>query len=349
MNKNIKVEFKRLIAEYGLEDLVDLSILLDEEVKGRVFALNEKLGLVVPATPVPVAPTPNVISEEVPTKEKAIPTTKEIFIRNCGYEDRETQNNYWITRWMKRICNFDKVSKEYNFLSTKENGVLHTTVCKLNPSLIGGQYAKDNRIWNFVFNPQHELPVFFGPCTKEFLGKLREEILKNIPEGYEEGEPIAKENKSDYGFEGRYYYDELTEDKFIFKTVDGYEGYNNGVAFNIKSNFDFDKKKEVISSFNILNYNYYFSHNYENAFAPRMKHLYPNMINEVMELMDKVNHNYNTFVVGKDKKSITTKVNSNNTTDKTNNKTPDSISFDSYKTTEENILAILAQNGIEME
>lgn len=343
MRRELKTQVNDMIKNSNLEELAEVYKLLGDNITERVMALNKLVGInVLDPSQATTTEDKNVqIDANVKTDIKDInikTNTHDKFIENCE-DEKYPGNKFWDTKDMPAISEYDKKAKVWSILSTDEEGLLYTTVSKQNPALIGGQYAKDKRVYNFVYNPAYEFPVFFGPCDQDFLEDLKVVILDNLPTGYKAARKrIPTEKKSDYGFPGRFYRDEITEDKFIFKTKNGYEGYNNGVAFKVIAKFNYEEKREVLESINIINYNYYFSHNYENAKASRMKHLYPHMIKEIEELIEKVNHKHETYVHGKDNDTIkstdngsigfmgvpTTKSYNKNTNDKNTQTTADS-------------------------
>lgn len=316
MRRELKTQVNDMIKNSNLEELAEVYKLLGDNITDRVMALNKLVGINV----LDPSQVTTVLSQATTTEDKNVQiganvktdikdiniktNTHDKFIENCE-DEKYPGNKFWDTKDMPTISEYDKKAKVWSILSTDEEGLLYTTVSKQNPALIGGQYAKDKRVYNFVYNPAYEFPVFFGPCDQDFLEDLKVVILDNLPTGYKAARKrIPTEKKSDYGFPGRFYRDEMTEDKFIFKTKNGYEGYSNGVAFKVIAKFNYEEKREVLESINIINYNYYFSHNYENAKASRMKHLYPHMIKEIEELIEKVNHKHETYVHGKDNDTI---------------------------------------------
>lgn len=294
----MKKELERLVKKYSLEELVELNVLLGEEVVARVQALNNILGLNssnhAEAFVKTCEVTNNVATQEA-TKEEVKENTKEASKVTKG-------DKPWNTKEMPKIGKYNKVTKEYEYFETKEEGLLTAVTSNKNKTLLGGQVAHNGRIYNYVFSNKYELPVVYGPVSKEFLANLKESILNNLPKDFVLEKPLDNKYKSHYGYEGRFFYDQLEEGKFIYKTKDGYKGFTDEMSFRVLSHEDPTTHKEVIDAINVLSVNYYFSANYENAFSERQKRLYPTLIDNIKDLITKVNNRFN----GLDKQTTNT-------------------------------------------
>lgn len=282
------IEVERLTKEYSLEQLVELKIKLDKEVLTRVQVLNNILGLNSSnhaETFVKTCEVTNNVDTQEATKEEVKENTKEASKVTKG-------DKPWNTKEMPKIGKYNKTTKEYEYFETKEEGLLTAVTSNKNKTLLGGQVAHNGRIYNYVFSNKYELPVVYGPVSKEFLAGLKESIINNLPKDFIMAKPLDSELKSHYGYEGRFFYDQLEEGKFIYKTKDGYKGFTDEMSFRVLSHEDPTTHKEVIDAINVLSVNYYFSANYENAFSERQKRLYPTLINNIKDLITKVNNRF---------------------------------------------------------
>lgn len=313
MNKDMNKELQRLISKYNLKELVDLKVLLDSHLISEVIELNVILGIGNATTStVPVLP--------IATEEQTKKTTKEIFVEEIKEEkiieetidddiftgeieipkkeeklskditsDKEVPKK-WYTKKMETITKFNKKTRKYEEFSTDQEGVIYCTTSNYDPSILGGQLGHNGRIYNFIYSTKFELPVVLGEVTLDYLKEIKDKILADAPMNFVEAEKLGTEYMTDYGYPGRFYYDELEQGSFIFKTKDGYKGFTKGMSFRVFLNDD-----NKIENIYTLKNGFYFSQNYENAFADRQMRLYPTLVEDIEVLITKVNEQFANY------------------------------------------------------
>lgn len=291
MNKDMNKELQRLISKYNLEELADLKVLLDSELVLRASKLNAILGIGnTTAVTVPVLPTTN---DEQPKK-----TAKETFVEEIKKEEKLSKDitsdkevpKKWYTKEMEAITKFNKNTRKYEEFSTNQEGVIYCTTSNYDKSVLGGQLGHNGKIYNFIYSTKFELPVVLGEVTVDYLKEIKDKILASAPMDYVEAEKLGTEYMTDYGYPGRFYYDELERGTFIFKTKDGYKGFTKGMSFRVLLNND-----NKIENIYILKNGFYFSQNYENAFADRQMRLYPTLVEDIEVLITKVNEQFANY------------------------------------------------------
>lgn len=305
MNKDMNKELQRLISKYNLEELADLKVLLDSELVLKVSKLNTVLGI-NNITPVASAPT---------TSTPTIPVTStEIFAKEIKKEEtpKATKNNTkvktearkWDTIDMEVINKFNKVTKDYDEFTTDKEGVIYCTTSNYDPSILGGQLGHNGKIYNFIYSTKFELPVVLGDVTLDYLKEIKDKILADAPKDFIEAEKLATKYMTDYGYLGRFYYDELEQGTFIFKTKDGYKGFTQGMSFRVAIDEDTDKERIYT-----LKNGFFFSQNYENAKSSRQMRLYPNLVDDIKVLITKVNEQFINYDDKKENKKVSNLVN----------------------------------------
>lgn len=313
MNKDMNKELQRLISKYNLEELVELKVLLDSELVLRASKLNAILGIGnTTAVTVPVLP--------VVTEEQTKKTTKEIFVEEIKEEiiveetidddiftgeieiskkeeklskditsDKKVPKK-WYTKDMEIINEFDKKTRKYKEFTTDKEGVIYCTTSNYDPSVLGGQLGHNGKIYNFIYSTKFELPVVLGEVTLDYLKEIKDKILAEAPKDFVEAEKLGTKYMTDYGYPGRFYYDELEQGTFIFKTKDGYKGFTQGMSFRVFLNDD----NEIKNIYTLKN-GFFFSQNYENAFAARQMRLYPTLVEDIEALITKVNEQFANY------------------------------------------------------
>lgn len=299
MNKDMNKELERLISKYNLEELAELKVLLDSELTSRVNKLNTVLGInnVTPTSPV-LPTTKEIFTEQLKAEQPKKKQPKEKLSKDI-INDRENFKK-WDTKDMERIIQFDKKTRKYKEFTTDKEGVIYCTTSNYDPSILGGQLGHNGKIYNFIYSTKFELPVVLGEVTVDYLKEIKDKILADAPKDFVEAEKLGCKYMNEYGYAGRFYYDELEQGTFIFKTKDGYKGFTQGMSFRVFLNED----NEIENIYTLKN-GFYFSQNYENAFADRQKRLYPTLVEDIKTLITKVNEQFINYDDKKEDKSTT--------------------------------------------
>lgn len=305
-HKDMKKVCKELGKKYSTEELLVLRFLLDEKVHEDLDKMNllMRINTLIPSVPVKSVSTKETFNEEI-KKTKEVKTEDNAVTEDGYMEEKEadkvpetkvttdknmaenvladkTEGKVWYTKEMPRINKFNKKTKEYEEFTTDKEGVLYCTTSIYDPSILGGQVGHNGKIYNFIFSTKYELPVVLGEVTLDYLKDIKGKILDAAPENFVEAEKLACKYMNEYGYAGRFYYDELEQGTFIYKTKDGYKGFTQGMSFRVIA----DETNEIKRIYTLKN-GFFFSQNYENAQSQRQIRLYPNLIKDIQELMNK--------------------------------------------------------------